>query len=398
MDALSEYTSPEVLTTCLNADFWKFLPEKDNKSRYEYLSNTYRNQGLLDAARNGSIELTNYFLFKGANKYGSAMVEASKHGHTSIVKLMIDLDSRKSSMTHKDYKVALDNAVENANSEMISILLQNGANSSNAIVISARKGFISYVEFFYNLGQGLSETALLEAAKYNHREIVNFLILKGVDPIFAFKGACEGGHKEIIDELINLGIFNYNYGMTYSAKGGHKDLVNYFIDKGGDDYYNALNAASRNGHIDIVKYLIDKTPDNIPGLLLSASESGQLQVVKMLADLIPGCTEDFTESFEAAASKGHLDIVKFFIENRLVYEYTGALSEATSGNHKDVMEYLLSKTIDKNFYKAVYEGNFDAVKILLKYEPTNYDDAIKIATQNKDLDIIDLINNHLTKK
>ena len=54
--------------------------------------------------------------------------------------------------------------------------------------------------------------------------------------------------------MISKGANNWNYGLKGACKGGHKEIVNYMISKGANNWNNGLYGACKGGHIEIVDY------------------------------------------------------------------------------------------------------------------------------------------------
>ena len=85
-----------------------------------------------------------------------------------------------------------------------------------------------------------------------------------------------------------------------------------------DDNDDALRQASRNGHLEIVKYLIENGA-NIHAendyALRWASNEGHLEVVKYLIKKGTDVHAENDHALRWASGKGHLEIVKFLIEN-----------------------------------------------------------------------------------
>ncbi|TFK58078.1 ankyrin, partial [Pluteus cervinus] len=124
------------------------------------------------------------------------------------------------------------------------------------------------------------ETPLVLACRYNHREIVEYLL--GVPEIevnardkngFASLGvAIKNGHTEVVKRLLNEVDVDV-YGrhtcfewtncslLHHAAESGHEEIVKLLIEKGVDPHaiddnsWNALHEAVQSGHTDIVKYL-----------------------------------------------------------------------------------------------------------------------------------------------
>ena len=74
----------------------------------------------------------------------------------------------------------------------------------------------------------------------------------------AMRNAARGGHQELVDFFISKGANDWNYGMYGAAQGGHKDLVIFFISKGAYNWHSGMRKAAKGGHQDLVDFFQQK--------------------------------------------------------------------------------------------------------------------------------------------
>nr|XP_054775130.1 ankyrin repeat domain-containing protein 17-like [Lytechinus pictus] len=123
-----------------------------------------------------------------------------------------------------------------------------------------------------NQGNAEGWTPLVIAAKTGRVEILMFLIDQGADVRKYVKGktafdfAAQFGHLDVIDQGAEVDTRNNN-GLTAlhnAAKNDHLDVVKYLISEGAKvnegnyDDETPLYFAAHNGHLDVVKYLISE--------------------------------------------------------------------------------------------------------------------------------------------
>ena len=65
--------------------------------------------------------------------------------------------------------------------------------------------------------------------------------------------AAKGGHKDIVERMLELGATNYNRSMSQAAEGGRKEIVEMMLVKGATDYDRAMIMAAKGGHTEIVE-------------------------------------------------------------------------------------------------------------------------------------------------
>lgn len=107
-----------------------------------------------------------------------------------------------------------------------------------------------------------------------------------------------------------------------------------------------LNIAVINGHLDIVKYLIENGANvNNPGVIPTlsyASNHGHLNIVKYLIENGANIHVNNEQALFFAAGKGNLDVVKYLIENGADIHANNeqALKTAAKYGRNEVVDYL----------------------------------------------------------
>jgi ankyrin repeat protein len=157
--------------------------------------------------------------------------------------------------------------------------------------------------------------------------------------------------------------------LVIAAARGDLEEVRRILDAGGVDInylapeevyslegysVNALGAAAGNNQFKIVDYLISKGVGDLPAALQIVCLQGRVPMVKHLLNKIPSNKDkdDLHMVIMSAASKGHLETVKYLLEDdphkRFDLNYTGnggewLLAEALRAGHSLLTEYLLDK-------------------------------------------------------
>ncbi|XP_063925523.1 uncharacterized protein LOC135139274 [Zophobas morio] len=211
-----------------------------------------------------------------------------------------------------------------------------------------------------------------------------------VDGSTALILACEGGHKQIIEYLVNSGnevnrADNNGDTPLYVASQNDDEIIVEFLVQSGANINHAnkqgstaLHNASLNGHEKIVEFLLKSGAEiNCPNNaritpLLLASTNGHLQVVEYLvesgAELNPSINDCCTP-LDAAAQNGHALIVEFLVKS-------GA--ELNQANHDDFTP----------LHRASENGHLQTAKYLVEsgaeiHRSTNFGyTSLHIATQN----------------
>jgi ankyrin repeat protein len=67
--------------------------------------------------------------------------------------------------------------------------------------------------------------------------------------------AAEGGQREVVEFMIELGADDYNKAMVLAAWGGHKEIVKMMLELGAKNYNRSMASAARSEHDDIAELI-----------------------------------------------------------------------------------------------------------------------------------------------
>ena len=165
--------------------------------------------------------------------------------------------------------------------------------------------------------------------------------------------------------------------LVAAAREGEVTLVKHSAEQGfditaGDEPWNeALRLASVYGHLKVVKYLIENrivdvhTSDD--EALISASLSGHLDVVKYLVENGADVHAEDDDSLIYAGSRGHLEIVKYLLEHGADIHAEGehAVRFASENGHFEVVKYLVEHGAD--FDTALQFAKAYEHSVIVKY-------------------------------
>ena len=130
------------------------------------------------------------------------------------------------------------------------------------------------------------------------------------------------------------------FGIPYIPTKTYDPEVFYNLWNKNEDIYNtAMWRAAHGGHLEIVKYLIEeKGADKFNWSMARAANGGHLEIVKYLID--EKGASAFNWAMARAAEGGHLDIVKYLIDEKSASAFNWAMIEAAEGGHTEIVEYL----------------------------------------------------------
>ena len=102
---------------------------------------------------------------------------------------------------------------------------------------------------------------------------------------FGLRGACSGGHLELVKLMISRGANNWDCGLQHACRGGHLELVNLMISRGNDHWNNGLYGACRGGHLELANLMISRGAYTWNYGLRGACRGGHLELVDLIISL-----------------------------------------------------------------------------------------------------------------
>lgn len=256
---------------------------------------------------------------------------------------------------------------------------------------------------YYKVLYKASEKGHIEVIKYLIRQKPDLLKLRVDEKVpgrgtvggEALKLASENGNLDVVKYLVKQGVRIIPRALELASGAGHFDIVKYFIEQGFDVNNSvAVNNASEGGHSDIIKYLVGIGANINEGNLMYAISKGHLDIVKYFVE---GCgfigAGIPIEALVFASTQGRLDMVKYLIE-RGSYIHGSSLFAASKGGHLNVVKYLIEEhelEIHKNVLRvASKEGHLEILKFLIKnYKSGNLNnDILKDAAQKGHLNVV----------
>jgi ankyrin repeat protein len=186
------------------------------------------------------------------------------------------------------------------------------------------------------------------------------------------------------------------YVIKCCAINGRLDILKYLIEMGYEPHRGindrALKWAAIHGHLPIVKYLLENFACNC-----YVASHGLKNIIACWF-----CKKSYyhyphykKHAFRLAAKYGHMDIVKYFCEDYVIYDDDSAFRFAARYGHLDIVNYLLRRTgadVENLDYYALRwslkNKHYDIVKRLLKNSERSEQVALRQCAATGDLDAI----------
>lgn len=93
------------------------------------------------------------------------------------------------------------------------------------------------------------------------RYILQWIVRVRRNSEFDFCYACVGGHRELVDLLIEQGADYWNFGLYGACRGGHRGIVELMIEKGAYTWNFGLAGACFGGNYECSKKMIEQGAD-----------------------------------------------------------------------------------------------------------------------------------------
>jgi ankyrin repeat protein len=367
-------------------------------SRYLYLDinafEKFGNTCLIYASMKGHKEIVTFLLAKGANvnatgKTGkTALIFASDGGHPDTVKILVENNALVDALTDTG-STALMYASKKGNLEVVKYLVENPKQKANielidkdgknalAIAEEAKKqDVVDYLKGIINKRKPVSPPPPAPAPAVEIKKSNANINAVDANGDTALMRASRDGDiekvKSLVEQKADVNLFNdknFHNSLKYAIKGGHLEVVRYLIEeakaKTGLINLNLWTACNL-GYLRIVKYLLENQAlkldvnytSNTTGMTAlnnavegATLEAVKLEVVKYLVEKganVNAAKPDGNTPLMIVSKMGHLEIVKFFVENKKdpanieLKNKTGnnALAIAEEAKKQNVVDYL----------------------------------------------------------
>ncbi|KAE9020789.1 hypothetical protein PR001_g13508 [Phytophthora rubi] len=322
-----------------------------------------------------------YILWNTAPVWKETVKAAVRGGYMHVLRWMIERDDGRGPW-RADFDFVLGLAATHGHLDVVKWLFERGIDV-NALG-ETRTGYIEKCWLYRHS----TADALALAAEHGNFEVVKWIYGARTDTCIRdsrpMSQAIANGHLAIVQWLHSVKAEDCAAGaIDEAAENGHLEVLQWL---NSNHLFTCttttMDGAAENGHLEVVKWLHQVHHECCFSTDLNgAVDNGNLALAKWLYEHIR-C--DHTDPFmcldtTTAASRGHLDMLKWTDEH-----FPGSLSSddmdaAASNGHMNVMTWLHENRregcSDLAVYGAARNGHLEALKLLHTHYPTTFGPA-----------------------
>lgn len=236
----------------------------------------------------------------------------------------------------------------------------------------------------------------------------------------ALCGACRGGHRDLVDELIERGATNFSQGASNVYVDEHPELYKYLIGKT-NNFRECLQLAFETDNVDLIAFAIEQDTKSWERITLSKSatfphinwncalfgacKNGKIENVLMVIEK-GSAILDWNWGLAGACYGGHQKVINLMIAKGardflLALKY--ALNGAQNGAHNNAiiesmslraMQHGHSKKsiLNTHLQSACSTGNFPIIKKLVELGANNFCSALYLICRHKGDQVIEYVD------
>ncbi len=227
-----------------------------------------------------------------------------------------------------------------AHTEVTKCLKANaGVIADSVIEIAAENGHLEVVKLLVDKGGKISAGAVENAIGNDHLEVVKFLLENGgKTDEYSMEVAAMRGNLEIVKYLFGKSGKINDYSIKVAARYEHRDMVEYLIEKGGKISDDSIKVAAEKGNLELVKYLFEKGGKINDDSVEVAVKTGQIELVEYLVEK-GGKISDYAQGL--ALQNGRIDFIKIFMEKGVNFQLHDILvTYAYENKNSDLLDLI----------------------------------------------------------
>jgi ankyrin repeat protein len=162
----------------------------------------------------------------------------------------------------------------------------------------------------------------------------------------ALQGACEGGHSQLAQDIIERGADDLSMPLYKACWYGHRDvvelLIRYVADVSVYDY--GLKGACRNGEVELVQLMIEQGTTDWTRGLTGACKGGHVELARDMIER--GATVRKRHLRYACDEKGDLETIQLILNHGITIYYSGFIVGYNNRNI-EVMRMMMERGVER---------------------------------------------------
>jgi hypothetical protein len=135
----------------------------------------------------------------------------------------------------------------------------------------------------------------------------------------AWRGACRGGQKELVELMIQKTRssdvkISWDGGLAEACRGGHKELVLLMIENGACNFDWGLEEACEYGHREMVELMIERGATAFTSGLRKACLGGHVEIALLMFQKMEFSEVVVNNELQKACSRGRKEIARLMVE------------------------------------------------------------------------------------
>ena len=241
------------------------------------------NKALIGACAGNNIDNVRNMIANGATAFNEGLRVACYNGHLDIVMLMEQCGAT-------NITLELHSACRSGNIDLVKYILFNDVNVNDGLMMACAHGYINIVKELIYCGVDDYNKIIKYAFKFGQIALCKYMIKEYyskynnyIDINHVLRWACYHGNIKYVNELIQLGANNWNWGLYGACAGGNIRCIKLMISYGANDFNGGLFYSCENSKINIASKLIDEYgANNFSETLINACVHYNVKMVKLM--------------------------------------------------------------------------------------------------------------------
>lgn len=251
------------------------------------------------------------------DKWTAARAAAS--GNVECLAFVMD---RLGNVDDDTCKTVMSGAMRGGSEECVRHLTGRGMSVHFTYSVGCYTPALAFAKFLKNEGWTPNFSDVMAVAKKGDLDVLRFII----EACGALQTA-RIGFQEPVQE---------------AAHGGHLPCMRYLIEEAGCSTQGAIEAAAAGGSVECIRYLVEERGCVVTcGAVTNAARYGRIPALRWMVDERAGLMFNVKKAIEAAAEAGHMESLRYFVEEKGAALTPYSVNILASKGHVDVLRHFV---------------------------------------------------------